>query len=83
MGATTLDGRLRDDFELMVEWRESAGYATAAYRYMLSKFIEYVVERWPEGDALTAEMLDEWLACHRYDSANTQAKFAFLPAGVL
>ena len=75
MSAVTLDCRLRDDFELMVGWRESAGYATATYRYMLSQFIGYVGERWPEGDSLTAEMLDGWLAYHRYDSANTQAKF--------
>ena len=45
MSAVTLDGRLRDDFELMVGWRESAGYATATYRYMLSQFIGYVGER--------------------------------------
>ena len=71
----TLGDRLRSSLERMLEWRTSVGYANDTYRYTLSHFLDYLDERWPDEPLLTAEMVDGWLAHHRYASAGSQGSF--------
>ena len=75
MSETTLGGRLRDALARYSSWRESVGYATDTYRYMLGPFVDYVDGEWPGDGPLTPDVVDGWLAHHRYPSANTQASF--------
>lgn len=72
---TALGDRLGKTLADMLAWRESVGYATATYRYTLAGFFEFVGGLWPEEPAVTAGMVDAWLAHRGYANANSQAIF--------
>lgn len=65
---------LRIDFQKMLEYRESVGYATATYQCMVSPFIDFCGNNYPNAVSITREMVDNWLENYSY-SNNNQAAF--------
>ena len=48
-------------FNQMLEYRQSAGFATTTYRYTIPHFIEYSAANHPDALSITKCMVDEWL----------------------
>lgn len=63
------------DFNHMVEYRKSTGFATTTYEYSVPPFIEYSAKNHPEATHITKAMIDEWLKHYSFQSNNTQAVF--------
>jgi integrase len=73
----TLDEKLNNAFEEMMDYRRSVGYATATYRSSVPPFINFCIENHPEALRITREMVNEWLNHYPY-SANSKAAFISL-----
>lgn len=73
----TFKERLNKAFGEMMEYRRSVGYATATYRSSVPPFINFCTGNYPESDAITPEMVDEWLAFYPYTN-NSKAAFISL-----
>lgn len=73
----TLDTRLNNAFEEMMEYRQSVGYATETYRSSVPPFIKFCIKKYPESERLTSEMVDEWLSFYPYTN-NSKAAFISL-----
>ena len=58
----TINDYLKDYLIKMLEFRKAARYATATYTVTLMPFIEFCWSHYKDADALTSDMLDEWLA---------------------
>lgn len=65
---------LEEYFLKMLDFRAAAGYATVTYKATLKPFIGFCISNYPDEEAITAEMVDEWLNYKVY-SVNTQAVF--------
>lgn len=63
------------DFEKMLKYRRSVGFATTTYEYSIPPFIEFCARTHPDATHITKEMVDEWLNYYEYKSNNTQAVF--------
>ncbi len=63
------------EFNRMVEYRKSVGFATATYECSIPPFIEYSAESHPDAAQITRGMVDEWLEHHPYKTNSTQAVF--------
>lgn len=70
---TFLDA-LEGNFKKMLEYRAAAGYATATYVSMVTPFINFCGNAYPDAAAITREMVDRWLESRGY-SINNQAAF--------
>jgi len=53
----TLDEKLNNAFEEMMDYRRSVGYATATYRSSVPPFINFCIENHPEALRITREMV--------------------------
>jgi len=53
----TLDEKLNNAFEEMMDYRQSVGYATATYRSSVPPFINFCIENHPEALRITREMV--------------------------
>ena len=73
----TLDEKLNNAFEEMMDYRQSVGYATATYRSSVPPFINFCIENHPEALRITREMVNEWLNHYPY-STNSKAAFISL-----
>ena len=73
----TLDDKLNDAFEEMMDYRRSVGYATATYRSSVPPFINFCIENHSEAVRITREMVNEWLNHYPY-STNSKAAFISL-----
>lgn len=65
---------LQDAFGKMLAYREATGYATATYISMVTPFINFCGNSYPDACAVTREMVDRWLGSRSY-SVNNQAAF--------
>ena len=61
----------------MMPYRTAIGYASCTYRSSVPPFLKYCAERYPDGTAITREMVDGWLSFYQY-SNNTQSIFISL-----
>ncbi len=62
-------------FKQMLEYRESAGFATATYKSSIPPFISYSATNYPDALHITKHMVDEWLEHYDFKTNNTQASF--------
>lgn len=62
-------------FNQMLEYRQSAGFATTTYRYTIQPFIKYSAANHPDALSITKCMVDEWLEHYDFHTNNTQAVF--------
>jgi integrase/recombinase XerD len=69
---------LLQDFQKMLEFRTSVGYATATYISSITPFIYFCGENYPEASCITKQMIDAWLAYYPYKKSQTQAVFISL-----
>jgi integrase/recombinase XerD len=67
--------QLFHDFEQMMEFRESVGYATSTYRSSLLPFIKFCGENYPNSTVISREMVDNWLEINNFRKINTQSVF--------
>ena len=70
----SFETRLNDAFEEMMAYREAVGYATATYRSTVPPFINYCIQKYPESEFITHDMVDGWLDFYPY-SNNGKAAF--------
>lgn len=73
----SFETRLNDAFEEMMAYREAVGYATATYRSTVPPFINYCIQKYPESEFITHDMVDGWLDFYPY-SNNGKAAFVSL-----
>jgi len=74
---TFLD-ELMQDFQKMLDFRTSVGYATATYVNTVTPFIHFCGENYPEANYITQQMVDDWIMCHPYNKKQTQIVFISL-----
>ena len=63
------------DFNRMIEYRKSVGFATTTYEYSIPAFIKYSAENHPNATQITKEMVDDWLNHYQYKTSNSQSVF--------
>ena len=63
------------DFDRMLNYRKSVGFATATYEYSVPPFIEYSASNHPDATQINKIMVDEWLAHYPYKTKSSQAVF--------
>lgn len=56
----------------MLDLKVSLGYSRHTYSAHIVSFIEYCFEKHPDGDNITKEMTDGWLAEHEFKTQNTR-----------
>jgi len=66
---------LQSDFQKLINFRESVGYAVATYKSSVPPFINFCGERYPNAVSITKEMVDAWIDFHPYNTVNSQAVF--------
>ena len=69
---------LMQDFQKMLDFRTSVGYATATYVSSVTPFIHFCGENYPEANCITQQMLDDWITHYSYKKKGTQAAFICL-----
>lgn len=67
--------RLRGALGRMLDLRSAMGFARVTYHYTLAPFIDWCGEEWDAEQLVTGQVVDGWLAHHRYQSPNTQNAF--------
>lgn len=60
---------LEEYFLKMHDFRAAAGYATVTYKATLKPFIGFCISNYPDEEAITAEMVDEWLNYNKRNKA--------------
>ena len=74
----TFMDELSDDFQKMINFRKSVGYATATYESSVPPFIHFCSNNYVDATCITQEMVDAWLNYYPYKTARTQAVFISL-----